>query len=603
MSKSAKHTIQSFNDQHAIGLLSSILASTHRAMPDLKANDKWPNIDGLIEVTDTDGHPIGILKVQVKKLTKQRAKSKSFYFGRKDDKFLDYCLESNDWIPILLIGVDVEREKAYWLHIDHDYLEANSGNRTIKFTDSQVIEKSIQQYVIDWEKLLDLYSSKSKFFDEYKQAYSILADVITPALGRSDKRFVPIHRFLDHTNNLLDYLFPIVKRLYYPGSWKLGFAMYKFTDKELMYSMYPIAEDRNDIQIKEVDKQLRNLLRNQGLGFSMHYSNPILENPERYAERQIREKVYTILENQALNHSGNELLAKEYVYAFLDKFHVQLGLGESDSYKIEDIEYGFYKYLPIWIEECYSLLISKTRNNVHERVNRYGYFSMDILSEIIGDELEVVTSKVNERIANGPEPKFMQISAGNELRVGVFRDFLGYLKQQDETVSRPYKKKDYQRGGGFLHGTLTESDAKHNLEIIFEHYRATYENIIANNFPQMNTELSLFRNYDKILYYFDLSDENANRGHTYNIHKLRARAKDIENEVRIVDQTTSDRLSAERFVNKSIEFEDQTYDSYNSPSHLDFLYQSTPLLNLIYSSLEDSVRSYFNFQDRVSSEE
>lgn len=601
MRKSAKHTKQSFNDQHAIGLISGILASTHRVMPDLKANDKWPNIDGIIEVTDKDGHPIGILKVQVKKLTRQRAKSKSFYFKTEDDKFLEYCRESKDWIPILLIGVDVEKEKAYWIHIDHDYLEANGGSRTIHFSESQIIEKKTLQYVEDWEKLLDLYSTKSQFFDQYKQAYSILADVVTPALGKSDQSFKPIHMFLDHTNYLLDHLFPVVKRIYYPATWKLGFALYKFTELELMYSLYPIAKDRNDVQIKEVDPPLHDLLRGQGLDFSMHRGNPILDSPENFAVHSIQEKVFNILQNQMLNHAGNEFLAREYVFAFIDKFYIQLGLEIKDTYSIEDIENGFYKYLPIWIEESYGLLVSNNRNNIDARVKRNGYFSLDILGEVIGDELAEIQKRVEKRIATDSNSRPMYISTTNDLRVGTFRDFLNYLKQIVEKIDRPYKVKDYGRANGFVHNTLSKEDALFNLNEIINHYQATYENIIANNFPNMQDDLSLFRDYDKILYYFDISDDRSLRpGNIYNSHRLRGKSKKIEKEVRIIDSSTSEKLFNKSFVNSSVEFEGETYDSYNGQGSLDFLYKSTPLLDLIYSTLEENMKNFFERQDKAN---
>ncbi len=53
--KPAKHTKNSFYDQQSVGMVSAWIAQTHRAMPDLKANDKWPNIDGYIELTDENG--------------------------------------------------------------------------------------------------------------------------------------------------------------------------------------------------------------------------------------------------------------------------------------------------------------------------------------------------------------------------------------------------------------------------------------------------------------------------------------------------------------------------------------------------------------------
>lgn len=599
--KSAIHTKQSFNDQHAIGMLSGFLASTHRVMPDLKSNDKWPNIDGIVEVTDKAGHPIGMLKVQVKKLTVKNAKSKKYYFSSKDDKFLDYCRESKDWVPILLIGVDVDKEKAYWLHIDHDYLEANKGSRTIRFIDTQVVEKKNEKYIDDWESILEIYNSKSQFFDKFKQAYSILADVVTPALGRTDKRYIPIHEYLDHTNYLLDYIFPIVKRVFYPATWKLGFALHEFSETELIYSLYPIATDRNDVQIKEIDSQLINLLQGQGLEFSMHSgSNPILENPEKLATKFVREKVFSVVEYELLNYRGNELLAKEYVFAFIDRYYIQLGLEKKNSYPVDEIEFGFYSYLPLWVDEAYKLLISRERNNLKERVIKdAGYYNIDIVGETINDELDEINAKVDSRLSNKSKPRNMILAVRRGLKIGLFRDFLSFLKQQKVSIDRPYKTKDYERGNGFLHRTLSNDDAEFNLQQIFSNYQSAYETVVANNFPRMHDELSIFKDFDKLLYHFEFLDEDSVRsGSVYDLYNLVSNTKNIEKEIRIIDDATSEKLKG-GFVTRALEFEGNTYDSYYGQGSLDFLYEDTPLLNLINMTASDNLRRYFDKNDNL----
>lgn len=129
MSKPAKHTNYSFQDQQAVGLVSAWIAESKRAMPDLKANDKWPNIDGYVELTDLNGYPLGNVKVQIKKLSKKNAKDKKHTF--KDDKFLAYCRETTDWIPIIFIGVDLDNHIGYWVHIDDGLLSSIGTGKTI----------------------------------------------------------------------------------------------------------------------------------------------------------------------------------------------------------------------------------------------------------------------------------------------------------------------------------------------------------------------------------------------------------------------------------------------------------------------------------------
>lgn len=596
MKKSSKHTKQSFNDQHAIGLLSAMIASTHRAMPDLKANDKWPNIDGLIELTDGMGRPLGILKIQVKKLTKKQAKSRSYTFSKKDN-FLDYCRESQDWVPIILIGVDIENEMAYWLHMDRDYLAANGSSRTIKFVDKQIIGKTSQVFIDEWERLIDLYNTKSSFFDQYKHAYSMLADVITPALGKKDPRFLIIHHFLDHINYLLDHMFPAIKKVYYPGTWKLGFAMYKFTKKEAVYSLYPIAEDRNDIQIKEVDRSLHGFLEDKGLEFSMHFgNNPIAENTYQAALEVVKEKVFNVVRARALDHVGDSFLAREFLFAFIDRFHVQLGLVKKDTYELQEVEYGFYTYLPTWLKEAYDLLISLKRNNIEDRVKRNGYYDVDILGEIMDVEIDQINEAVAERLKSDPITPSVFISNSQGLSVGLFREFLNAIKQQNfKEIERVYRPRDYQRGGSFLYKTLSDEDATYNIQQIINNYEPSYEMLIANNFPRLGKELSLYDGFDKILYSLDLTDrENMGRdGPRLNRHGLVSQSKNSSKELKMVDLTTSSKFLSNRFVTRDVEYEGEMYDSYNGASIPHFLYEDTPLLSLLYSTLTERIEGYF----------
>ena len=55
--KPAKHSKNSFDDQQATSIVSLMISKTWKAMPDLKSNDKWPNIDWYIELVDESWYP------------------------------------------------------------------------------------------------------------------------------------------------------------------------------------------------------------------------------------------------------------------------------------------------------------------------------------------------------------------------------------------------------------------------------------------------------------------------------------------------------------------------------------------------------------------
>lgn len=583
----ARHTKSSFYDQQAIGIVSALIAGTQRAMPDLKANDKWPNIDGYIEVIDEKGFPNGTLKVQVKKLSIKNAKKKQHSF--KNDKFLSYCRESMDWIPILFIGVDLQESKAFWLHIDHDFLSKNGNKKTIKLKENQVIESGNSNFIKDWENIIALYCSKADEFEKYKKAFSILSDIITPALGKADNQFIKIHYFLDEINSYLDYKYSIVKQIFYPKTWKLGLAYYQYEKSKLVYTLYPIPQNRNDVQIKEVDKNLHDKIQEEGLGFTGHFfENPVETQPKEYAKEIINSKVKKIIEAKLLNHSGSEFLAKEFIFAFIDKFYIQMGLEQRNEYLISEIEEAFHRYLPFWLKISYDLLFSEDRNNFKARVSSGSirYYDPDRIGEIKEEELKEIKQKIEEILKkNTPVP---QIRMRNEqFSFRIFMEFFNFLKQSKKEIVRPYKAKNFSRlknGNNSDYNTFSKNDLKSNLKIFFDNLIDTYEVILKNNFPMLKNELSLFGEADTILISWNEKDIYYPQDFpTYDMCYLQSREKREHGRIFLLEGKNIRKTPV-----KNIIFREKEYQFISRKSAiLDFIYEDTPMLNFIYKEIED----------------
>lgn len=597
--KPAKHTKQSFYDQQAINVVSAWLAESQRAMPDLKANDKWPNIDGYIEITDENGFPKGTLKAQVKKLSVKNAQNKQHSF--KDDKFFTYCKESLDWIPILLIGVNLKKKKAFWLHIDHDFLDKNGSSKTVKFIENQIIESGKTDFIHDWGNIVALYDSKAKEFEKYKKAFSILSDVITPALGKTDEKFIKIHYFLDEINDYLDHKFTIVKQIFYPNTWKLGFAYYQYTKSELTYTLYPIAQSRNDVQIKEVDKNLHDIIQKEGLGFAGHFSNnPLETRPKEYAKEIIQSKTEKIIEAKLLKHAGSEFLAKEFIFAFIDKFHVQMGLEQKDKYLVEEIEKAFYTYLPLWLKISHDILLSKDRNNFKNRVTdgRIRYYDPDRICEIKENEQKEIEQSVKNALKeNTPAPK---IPMGNEqIPFGLFVEFFNFLKQTQKEIERPYKTKDFSRlkdNGSWVWSVFSKQDTTHNLKIFFENLVEVYSSILQNNFPLLLSEFSLFGEADTILISWNVKDsyKSFQDGPTYKLYYLKSKTKKENPNIYLLTDEEAETHEQFDLRTRELKFRNEDYEMISRRSSvLDFIYEDTPMLNFIYKELEDQMKKYF----------
>lgn len=605
--KSAKHTKYSFQDQQAVGLVSAWIAETKRAMPDIKANDKWPNIDGYIELTDSEGYPIGNVKVQIKKLSKKNAKSLKHRF--KNDKFLSYCRETTDWIPIIFIGVDLDKNTAYWVHIDDALLSSlGSSGKTINLNDKDIISQGDDSFVNKWLEILDDYSTKSSKFEEYKKSYSILADIVTPALGISRDYFINIHVFLDSLNDSLEKDFPIVKQFYYPNIWKLGLAYYKYTGEELAYTIYPIAHDKNDVQIKEIDKYIHDKVQAQGLGFTGHFrENPIAVNPIKYSYTVLESKLKEVLQLKALNHTGNEFLAKEFVFAFVDNFHTQLGLEIKDEYSLEEIQFGYNVYMPIWIEESLKFMVSINRNNIKERIIRRPIDPDSMLNEIMLEERVKIKDIIERRIKNEELETRSYITEHNKLPFRTFVEFSKYLQAAKvKEVKRLYKKKDFDRlrklNSNYVYNVHSKEDVIYNFGLFLENLQPVFNTLINNNFPKLRNSIKLWHGANKVLIYLELKSQYVGMD-SPRIHMIFLNSDDDEVSVELIkDESEWDVLKkASSYENiqeeKLIEYNGKSYSinkpTFSSSSVFDFIYSETPMFDFINDSLESAFSKYF----------
>jgi hypothetical protein len=597
-SKPARHTPQSFYDQEAVSLVSAWLAQTHRAMPDLKANDKFPNIDGYVEVTNEEGIHKGTLKVQIKKLSEKNALRKQYSF--KDEKFLSYCRDSLDWVPILLIGVDLKKNRAFWIHIDHNFLEKNGGTKTIKFPENQQIEPGKDNFVTEWEKIIDLYAFKETEFEKYKKAFSMLSDVITPALGKTDDKFIEIHAFLDELNYYLDYQFNIIKKVYYPDTWKLGFAYSEYTKSSLTYTLYPIPLAKNDVQIKELDMITFNQIQKEGLGFVMQFTeNTLASTPKEYAKEIVEGKIKKIIENKLLKHTGSPFLAKEFIFGFIDEFHLQMGLEVKDEYPLEEVEKAFYVYLPFWLQASHELLITRDRNRFKNRAQsgRIKYYDPARIFEIKKDEeIEIKTMVETFLKAGAPAPK---IRMGNEeMPFGLFVEFLNYVKQAQVKIERPYRPKDFSRlkeGHSLVWSIFSKKDADKNMSLFFENLSETYKTILENNFPELRDEFSIHEKVSTILVSWNVKEryEERSSGPTYKLLYLESNRSE---EKKLVVPTEEEReiLNNLDFRARELTFRGVNYEIVSQErGELDFIYEKKPMLDFIYELLETRIKKYF----------
>ena len=597
--KPASHPVSNFRDVQSVSLVQYLLAEHGRVIPSISSIDKWPNIDGRVEVQDEHNNLIGPLSVQVKTL----ASNHNLKYDCSVD-FLAYCEKVE---PCLLLGVDHHTQKVYWLYFDAqsvreiDY-KNNKTTKTVYFKDSQYFDENTKGYIEEWTRIVEYNKQRFQSHDDLRVRTEQLEKLLknaNKAVGMTSTSFVTIHRFLDELNRKFDTDFPTVKDFFYPQTWKLGMAFASYEPNRLEYTLFPVPFDKNDVLIKVVDSDLFEKLMQEGLGFTEHLAeNPIQDQPAKFAKKFVKSKVLKLVEMKRLSHLGHELLAREFVIAFIDRFHEQMGLPQKDEYSLPEVQFGFHRYLPLWTEEAYGLLLRRQPNSTQAQIMRDGYFDPDIIWRLNSKEREEILQNVSKRLDEGPRP--IRIST-TKLDIGTFLECFNYLRQCNSSIIRIYKKPDFSRfktRSSWIWNAYSKEDAEYNSKIVFENLQEAYSVVVSHNFPTLKSDLDFFDGADRILVHFTARDEyqGVATGPGYNMYYVKDENPNHAKRIEIINEEQAKALN-DLLRPPSI---DQwgTGKNFRISAHsngaLDCVYEETPLLNLIYKLLRRKLNEYFS---------
>ena len=476
--------------------------------PDIKELDKFPNIDGYLELTSIDQFPIGKLEVQIKKLSPKKSNKPSYQIGLE---FLSYC-ENVAILPVLLVLVDVENKTCYWKHITPFIAAQLIGKATGKTTvihfslELDLIDGATKNYVAAWVEISKDHRKKIIGYDALKQIHDTdkvtLAElkkyIINPT-GEKNHRFSAIYKFLDHYNHLLDHDFNSIKNVLYRNVWKIGIAYTDFEAHHLAYVLYGIEENTNDTLIKV----LKNIKPND-VGFdhirmaAMNY-NPIIYQPESHAYKAIYDDLEKLLNLKAfLIVNGN--LANEYLVSFLDNYSWLFGI--KDGFKSK--QYDIQKFKRIVFERWPDILFEM----------RYKYYTTDYLDR--NKELDVSLndlishfkekrSQFSSLLSKSPSGRFLTyrdkvILHSDSYNIRLIKRYIEELESKgNKSIKRLYAKPDLKNDNGLIWGGYSRQATFANIQLLFRNFIDAYHQYLNIYFPYLYDELKFYKNYDVLM--------------------------------------------------------------------------------------------------------
>lgn len=273
----------------------------HGIKTQISKGDKGANIDGFIELLDSENRLTGKVTVQVK--TVPPSKEGMFEFACPTSLFA-YAERTTE--VVFLLAVDHKNQVALWKHISRDLIDAyrsKEGQDTITLhfdPDERLSSANVDEIVDKWRDIVKDQIIRFVASPSYQKELNELKEYILRCqslpLDLCPERIAVLQSFIDDYNKLLLGELSYFKNKFYPNVWKFGVAFSEFSDTRLSYTVFPINKGE---QLAEIRRLPHNVLCGMRT-LSIHghnVSNPFVENYRQVIKEQVKQHVDLFLEN------------------------------------------------------------------------------------------------------------------------------------------------------------------------------------------------------------------------------------------------------------------------------------------------------------------
>lgn len=303
---------------------------------DIKTRDKFPNIDGTIEIVDKDQIPLGKLEVQVKAIKDGETKY--------DCPSSLVAYSNTVTLPVLIICSDTSKDIVYWKHIETAMPEYRLEQDTfrIHFSSKTDIIDDNGFYIQRWLEIV-------RDYQERMQKYPLIISEIGPYEGfldisQSDR--VIFQRYLDTINGLFDYDFISFKRALFPGIWKFGVGIFSIKEKSISFQLHKIPYGDVTPLLCKFPEKPPHISEIKTNVMSLYLtSREYLSSPEEKGSEFVFDNIKDLLDRRGLP-VNSEFMSTDVIFSFIDDYYPCLGLEPAqDIYTVNSIDSAVNQYL------------------------------------------------------------------------------------------------------------------------------------------------------------------------------------------------------------------------------------------------------------------
>ncbi|RXK59211.1 DUF4365 domain-containing protein [Lacibacter luteus] len=607
--KPAGYSSTSATELESKNIFQSLL-DTRFIKGEIRVMDKYPNSDGILEITDEEQIPIGKIDIQLKTLQPKNFNSPSYQCERT---FFSYC--ENSSLPVFLVVVDRQNKKAYWRHIDAATLiEVASKMTGASYTISIPIENCIdgekRAYIEKWAEKAKETVNKVWNYDtlrDQKRTIETQLEELNHRLQNPTKLplqvLKSIHNYLDKYNYILDIEFGSVKEILYPNYWKIGIGIVKYEFADIRYILFPVEYKKEQTLIKEVVFDA-----NTDIGLEMMNGN-ILVFVHSKSLDNIRDfpvqTAYKSLEDSILKVAGkfkfpiaDDFIAHEYLVSFIDHNCVYLDMEPGqDSYSLQELKYKIFKVLPVlaatelsfadWVTECNHSIDSysgwKTSPHFKKRVKA-----------------------AIEKVQEGFVPKVKVFITSELYNIDLIKNYINYLQNKGfVSTNRQYQQgqsdqANYRNSMPFK-DTWDIDVLWKNTILFFKQYYKLYDKYISTHFLQIRHLLQIIPSESGTVICLLITDK-VKGGPYLEIYYLRPELHTEKELYFFVDTDADNPIDRKKFLVDD-EYECIVNRKKYQITHmhiqtLDFMFEISPTYALINKKLQEKLGEFFREKQR-----
>lgn len=287
----AKHSKNKRKEKQEIAILNLLLNSNPLRTELTSGEDDVPLIDGYVHLLGENDEVGGsMLKVQIKPLKTNKDGSVTATCGID---LLDHAHSSS--LPVLLVGVDVESQTAYWTYLSPESVKilheaqvaAGKQSSTIRFHKNHIIKKDVDAYIAEWKRICGHHRNMSndRLAARYKRR--IRKSLITANEDTLLERIRTFHDLVHYRTNKGEY--PLVEvvlemaRTIGGASATVKIAYIELLQRlmhdkttEVLDAITKLATDENEEVRKKAGEALKNAAK-----YNYHVLNAIGYGPYR----------------------------------------------------------------------------------------------------------------------------------------------------------------------------------------------------------------------------------------------------------------------------------------------------------------------------------